>query len=146
MCDFAGLHGVTTRNKIFLIMTSATTTLPFEVLKISRRINVAKIDVLSYALIMETKNIFETLVFISILKPVTAREYYSKSVPSLRSRENIVGIATGYGLDDRGVGVRVPVWSIIISSPRRPDRFRGPPTSYPMGTGGSFPGGKSAGA
>jgi hypothetical protein len=24
-----------------------------------------------------------------------------------RSRESVVGIATGYGLDDRGVGVRV---------------------------------------
>jgi hypothetical protein len=27
----------------------------------------------------------------------------------LRSRDSVVGIATGYGLDDRGVGVRVPV-------------------------------------
>jgi hypothetical protein len=26
-----------------------------------------------------------------------------------RSPDSIVGIATGYGLDDRGVGVRVPV-------------------------------------
>jgi hypothetical protein len=26
-----------------------------------------------------------------------------------RSRDRVVGIATGYGLDDRGVGVRVPV-------------------------------------
>jgi hypothetical protein len=26
-----------------------------------------------------------------------------------RSRESAVGIATGYGLDDRGVGFRVPV-------------------------------------
>jgi hypothetical protein len=32
-----------------------------------------------------------------------------------------VGIATGYGLDDRGVGVRVPGGSRIFSSPRRPD-------------------------
>jgi hypothetical protein len=30
---------------------------------------------------------------------------------------------TGYGLDDRGVGVRVPVGSRIFSSPRRSDRF-----------------------
>jgi hypothetical protein len=30
------------------------------------------------------------------------------------------GIATGYGLDDRGVGVRVPVESRIFSFPRRP--------------------------
>jgi hypothetical protein len=34
-----------------------------------------------------------------------------------------VGTATGYGLDDRGVGVRVPVGSRIFSSSRRPDRL-----------------------
>jgi hypothetical protein len=33
-----------------------------------------------------------------------------------------VGIATGYGLDDRGVRVRVTVGSRILSSPRRPER------------------------
>jgi hypothetical protein len=37
-------------------------------------------------------------------------------------------IATGYGLDDRGVGGRVPVRSRIFSSPRRPDRLCGPPS------------------
>jgi hypothetical protein len=37
-----------------------------------------------------------------------------------------VGIATGYRLDDRRVGVRVPVWSRIFSSPRRPHRLCGP--------------------
>jgi hypothetical protein len=36
------------------------------------------------------------------------------------------GIATGYGLDDRGVGVRFLVGSRIFSSPRRPDRLWGP--------------------
>jgi hypothetical protein len=40
------------------------------------------------------------------------------------SRDSVVGIATSYGLDDRGVGVRVPVGSIIFSSPDRPDRLR----------------------
>jgi hypothetical protein len=44
------------------------------------------------------------------------------------SRDSVVGIATGYGLDDRGVGVRVPVWSRIICSPRRPDRLWGSPS------------------
>jgi hypothetical protein len=39
------------------------------------------------------------------------------------SRDSAVDIATGYGLDDRGVGVRVPVESRILSSPRRPDRL-----------------------
>jgi hypothetical protein len=32
------------------------------------------------------------------------------------SRDSVVGIATGYGLDDRGVGVRVPVGSRIFST------------------------------
>jgi hypothetical protein len=32
----------------------------------------------------------------------------------------VVGIATGYGLDDRGVGVRVPVGSRIFSKSSRP--------------------------
>jgi hypothetical protein len=44
-----------------------------------------------------------------------------------RSRDRVVGITTDYGLDGRGVGVRVPVRSRMFSSPRRPDRFWGPP-------------------
>jgi hypothetical protein len=44
-----------------------------------------------------------------------------------KSRDSIVGIATSYGLDDKGVGVRVPVGSRIFSSSRRPDRPWGPP-------------------
>jgi hypothetical protein len=32
----------------------------------------------------------------------------------------VAGIATSYGLDDRGIGVRVPVGSRIFSSPDRP--------------------------
>jgi hypothetical protein len=43
------------------------------------------------------------------------------------SLHNSLGIATGYGLDDRGVEVRVPVGSRILSSPFRPDRLCGPP-------------------
>jgi hypothetical protein len=54
-----------------------------------------------------------------------------------RSRDSAVGIATDYGLDGRGVGVRVPIWARCFSSPRRP-------ASYPMGAAGSFPGGKAA--
>jgi hypothetical protein len=62
----------------------------------------------------------------------------------MRSRDSTVGIATGYGLDDREVGVRVPV----ESSPRRPDRLWGPPNLLSNGYGGgaSLPGGKAAGA
>jgi hypothetical protein len=35
-------------------------------------------------------------------------------------------IATGYGLGNRGVETQVPVGSRFFSSPRRPDRVRGP--------------------
>jgi hypothetical protein len=44
-----------------------------------------------------------------------------------KSRDSSVGIATGYGLDDRGVGVRVPVGATIFISPCSPDLLWGPP-------------------
>jgi hypothetical protein len=44
------------------------------------------------------------------------------------SLDSAVSIATVYMMDYRGVGVRVPVESRIFSSPRRPDRFSGPPS------------------
>jgi hypothetical protein len=44
------------------------------------------------------------------------------------SRDSVVTIATAYGLDDRRVGVRVPVGSRIFSSPCRPDGLWGPPS------------------
>jgi hypothetical protein len=47
-------------------------------------------------------------------------------IVTLHIRDSIVGIATGYGLNDRGVGTRLPVESRIFSSPRLPDRLRGP--------------------
>jgi hypothetical protein len=46
-----------------------------------------------------------------------------------KSRDSIVGIATVYALEERWVGVRVPVGLRIFSSPRCPDRFWGPLTS-----------------
>jgi hypothetical protein len=52
-----------------------------------------------------------------------------------------------YGLDDRGVGVRVLVGSRIFSPPRRPDGMWGPPNLLSNGyRGGFLPGGKTAGA
>jgi hypothetical protein len=61
-------------------------------------------------------------------------------------RDSVVGIATCYRLDDRGVGAQVPVGVRIFTFPNRPDRLWGPPTSYPTGTRGSLPRGKAAGA
>jgi hypothetical protein len=46
---------------------------------------------------------------------------------STGSRDSSVSIVTGYGLEDRGVGVRVPIGSRISSSPC-PDRFWDPPS------------------
>jgi hypothetical protein len=44
------------------------------------------------------------------------------------SRGSAVGMATGYGMDDRGFRVRVPVMSRIFTSPYRPGRLWGPPS------------------
>jgi hypothetical protein len=51
------------------------------------------------------------------------------------SRDSVVGIATGYGLDDRGVRFRVPVGSRIFSTSSRPALGpTQPPIQYAPGT------------
>jgi hypothetical protein len=50
-----------------------------------------------------------------------------------KSLGRAVGIATGYGLDGRGVGIRVPVESRIFTSTYRLDRLWGPPNFLPDG-------------
>jgi hypothetical protein len=53
----------------------------------------------------------------------------------------------GYGLDDRGSRVRFPVGAGNFSLHHRVQNGSGAlSTSYPIGTRGSFPGGKAAGA
>jgi hypothetical protein len=55
------------------------------------------------------------------------------------SRGNVAGIETGYGLDDRWFGVRVPAVSRLLNSPYRQDRHWGPPNLLPNGYRGLFP-------
>jgi hypothetical protein len=63
------------------------------------------------------------------------------------SRNSSVGTALGYGLDDRGCRVRflagVGNFSVHHRVQNGSDAH---PASYPMGTRGSFLGGKAAGA
>jgi hypothetical protein len=64
-----------------------------------------------------------------------------------RNRDSSVGIALGYGLDDRGSRVPFPVGTCNFSLHHRIQNGSGAhPASYPMGTRGSFPGSKAAGA
>jgi hypothetical protein len=64
----------------------------------------------------------------------------------MRIRDSAVGIATGYRLDDRGVGVRVLAgWRFSLLHVVQTGSGVHP-TSYPMGIGGgSFPGVKQQG-
>jgi hypothetical protein len=64
-----------------------------------------------------------------------------------KSRDSSVGIELGYGLDDWGSRVRFPVEAGNFSLHLRFQNGAGAhPASYPMGTRGSFPGDKPAGA
>jgi hypothetical protein len=60
---------------------------------------------------METQEFFETFDICSELMRLVIR------------RGTAVGTETGYGLDDRGDGVRGPMGSRIFTFPRRPDRL-----------------------
>jgi hypothetical protein len=66
--------------------------------------------------------------------------------PHDRSHDSSVGIALGYGLDDRSSMVRFPERTGNFSLHHRVRNGSGAhPASYLMGTRGSFPGGKAAG-
>jgi hypothetical protein len=67
--------------------------------------------------------------------------------PDEKSRNSSVGIALGYGLDDRSSRVRFPAEAGNFSLHHSVQNGSGAhPASYPMGIRGSFPGGKATGA
>jgi hypothetical protein len=58
----------------------------------------------------------------------------------IKSRDSSVGIALGYGLNDRGSRVRFPAGAMNFSLHHRVQNGSGAhPASSPMGTRGSFP-------
>jgi hypothetical protein len=72
---------------------------------------------------------------------------YNTVPKSTKSRDNSVGIALGYGLDDRCSRVLFPAGAGNFSLHHRVQNGSGAhPASYPMDTRGSFPAGKAAGA
>jgi hypothetical protein len=82
----------------------------------------------------QARGMYVQAVFLAQASGLDVRRIMRRSI-----RDSSVGIATGYGLDDRGVGVRVQVGSRIFSSPSRPDRLWGPPSYLYNGYQGLFP-------
>jgi hypothetical protein len=66
----------------------------------------------------------------------------SLSLSLSRSRHSAVGIVTGYEMDDREVRVQVSAGLRMSFS----QRLSAHPAFYPIGSAGSFPGGKAVGA
>jgi hypothetical protein len=66
-----------------------------------------------------------------------------KQLPDSRSMDSVVGITTGSGMDDWGVGVRIPIGSRIFSYP---DWLWGPPSLLANWYRGFISRGKEAGA
>jgi hypothetical protein len=72
---------------------------------------------------------------------------YECFIPYVSFKNSSVGIALGYRLDDRGSSVRFPAGAENFSLHHRVQNCSGAhPASYPMGTRGSFLGGKAVGA
>jgi hypothetical protein len=78
-------------------------------------------------------------------KPLLTRDIRFSAVKI--DRDSSIGIALGYGLDDRGSRVRFPTGAGNFSFHHCVQNCSGAhPASYPMGTRDSFPVGKAAGA
>jgi hypothetical protein len=72
---------------------------------------------------------------------------YIKIITFLKSRDSSVGVALGYGLEDRGSRARLPAGAGNLFLHHRVQNVsEAHPPSYPMGTRGPFPRGKAAGA
>jgi hypothetical protein len=67
----------------------------------------------------------------SVICACRYRTHYTRDSPAFRSWDSVVGIATGYGLNDRGVGVRVKVKNFLFFISSRPTlRPAHPSTGY----------------
>jgi hypothetical protein len=75
---------------------------------------------------VETRSATQELPSVLWNPKVRCRVHKSPPLVPLLSRDSSVGIATGYGLDDRRIGVRVQLESRIFTSPCRSDRLWGP--------------------
>jgi hypothetical protein len=69
---------------------------------------------------------------------IMANNYSRTIIDSEESRNSAVDIATGYGLDDQWVRIRVPVGARIFTSPCRPYRLWGPPSLLSNGYRGTL--------
>jgi hypothetical protein len=90
----------------------------------------------------------EHVISLSVTETIAVEFSGLKSVTKklvVRSRDSVVGIETGYGLDYRGVGVRVPIGSRISLLHVVHTGSGVHPTSYPMVRGVLSPGVKRPG-
>jgi hypothetical protein len=73
-------------------------------------------------------------------------EHYNVPYRNRKNRDSSDGIGADYGLDDRMIGVRIPVLDGNFSL-RHPDQLGSGahPAFYTRGTGSSFLGSKAAG-
>jgi hypothetical protein len=90
---------------------------------------------ISHIQVFQNPNIYRGIKLWSIL----LYKFLYFTVNSPGNRHSSVCIATGYGLDDRGVGVRVPVESRIFSPQSSLDRLWGPPNLLSNGYRRLFP-------
>jgi hypothetical protein len=95
---------------------------------------------------MSERNTKYTLTTVIVITFKTTTVIFTYTTTAMR-RDSLVGIATGYGLNDRMIGVRFLAGTGNFSLLHRVQTSSGAhPAFYPMDTWGSFPGVKAAGA